>query len=91
MDPSDWRPADSDTFFDQAVAALFDHGRAEFIVSMHLVKTVLAVREEVTSGEAGAAAVPLIAALNRFLGSPLKRRHLRCAARQAMTFVALDG
>ena len=90
-DVSMWRVADSDAFFDRAVASLFDHGCAEYIVSVHLVKTLLAAREEVRGGKAGAAAAPLAAALNRFLDSPLKRKHTRRTARQAMAFVALDA
>ena len=89
-DVSMWRVADSDAFFDRAVASLFDHGCAEYIVSVHLVETLLAAREEVRGGKAGAAAAPLAAALNRFLDSPLKRKHTRRTARQAMA-VALDA
>jgi len=33
----------------------------------------------------------LAAALNRFLLSPLKRRHALRSARQALAFVALEG
>ena len=90
-DVSMWRVADSDAFFDRAVASLFDHGCAEYIVSVHLVKTLLAAREEVQSGAAGEATGPIVAALNRFLDSPLKRKHTRRTARQAMAFVALDA
>ena len=55
------------------------------------MKTLLAAREEIASGQAGDAAAPILAALNRLLDSPLKRKHTRRTARQAMAFVALDA
>ena len=86
-----WRVADARAFFDRAVAGLFDHGREEYIVSAHLLKTTLAAREEVLAGGANGAAPLVTAALNRFLNSPLKRKHVRRAAHQARAFVALAG
>ncbi len=91
LDGSMWRVEDTEPFFEAAVAALFDHGRAEYIVSVHVVKTLLAAREEVQNGDADEASVAIVAALNRFLNSPLKRKHTRRTARQAMAFVALDA
>ncbi len=55
------------------------------------MKTLLAAREEVVSGAAGEAARDVVAALNRLLNSPLKRKHARRTVHQAMAFVALDG
>ena len=90
-DGARWRVDDHDRFFTDAVEGLFDHGRDEYIVSVHLAKTLLAAREEVSSGAAGPGADEIVAALNRFLHAPLKRRHLRRSARQAMAVVELDG
>ena len=87
----DWRVTDVDAFFDASVEGLFDHGRDEYIVSIHFVKTLLAARAEVRSGAAGEAARDVVAALNRLLNSPLKRKHARRTVHQAMAFVALDG
>ncbi len=87
----DWRVTDVDAFFDASVDSLFDHGRDEYIVSIHFVKTLLAARDEVVSGAAGEAAANVVAALNRLLNSPLKRKHARRTVHQAMAFVALDG
>ena len=58
---------------------------------MHLLKTVLAVRSELRAGHPEDVRELLAAALNRFLHSPLKRKHARRTAVQAMKFVALDG
>ncbi|MCH7931816.1 MAG: Rieske (2Fe-2S) protein [Proteobacteria bacterium] len=91
LDGERWRIDDTGAFFAAAVEALFDHGRDEYIVSVHFVKTLLAAREEVRSGAAGEHAGAIAAALNRFLHSPLKRKHALRTARQAIDFVKLDG
>ena len=91
LDGARWQVEDAGIFIDEAVEALFEHGQAEYIVSVHFLKTLLAAREEIGSGAAGEAAAPLAAALNRFMNSPLKRKHTRRTAQQAMAFVALDG
>ena len=85
-----WRVDDRAAFFETAVHNLFDHAKEEFIVSVHLLKTVLAARDEATAATSEAAAL-IAAAMNRFLSSPLKRKHVRRTARQALDFVALDG
>ncbi len=89
LDVGEWRVEDPSAFFEATASGIFDHGRNEDIVSVHLLKTTLAARAE-AAANAGAAPI-LAAALNRFLNSPLKRRHVRRAARQAMSFVTLDA
>jgi nitrite reductase/ring-hydroxylating ferredoxin subunit len=91
LDDDQWLIEDPISFFEGAVQSLFDHGRDEYIVSVHYLKTLLAAREELRADPAGAAARPLLAALNRLLNSTLKRKHTRRTAHQAMKFVALDG
>ena len=49
-DAEEWRVKDVGAFVDEAVEGLFDHGAGEFIVSVHLLKTVMAAREEVACG-----------------------------------------
>ena len=70
-----------------AVELVFDHGQGEYIVSVHLLKTTLAVCEEVTLLERSEKLL-LIAALKRFLSSPVKRRFSRRTAYQSLRFVA---
>ena len=91
LDGGRWRVNDVEGFFDSGIEMLFDHGKDEYIVSVHYVKTLLAAREEVTSGAAGEAEGPLVASLNRLVNAPLKRKHARRTAHQAIEFVALDG
>ena len=86
-----WRVDDSGAFLAGAVEGLYDHGMGEFIVSVHLLKTVLAVREELSADPPDEVADLLAAGLNRFLSSRLKRRQVRRSVYQAMKFVAYDG
>ncbi|MDX2314854.1 MAG: hypothetical protein QNL90_12380, partial [Gammaproteobacteria bacterium] len=90
-DLESWRVDDVDAFFAHAVAELHDHNCTEFIVSAHLIKTVLAARIEAQEHGSTDLATYLAAAINRFLGSPLKRKQARRTAHQAMKFVAMDG
>jgi hypothetical protein len=54
---------------------------------VHLLKTALAVREEIGGLEAADAGI-LAAALKRFFESPIKRRQARRVAYQSLQFVA---
>jgi hypothetical protein len=54
-----------------------------------LLKTALAVREEIASLDASDAKL-LVAALTRFFESPLKRRQARRIAHQSLQFVARE-
>ena len=68
---------------------VLDHGQAEHIVSVHLLKTALAVREEIAILEAVDANI-LLAAVSRFFDSPLKRRQARRTAYQSLQFVSRE-
>ena len=90
-DGTSWRVEDADAFLTSAVEGLYDHGSGEFIVSVHLLKTVLAVREELRAEPPAEVGDALAAGLNRFLNARLKRRQVRRSVYQAMKFVAYDG
>ena len=90
-DLDSWRVPDIDDFFTRTVADLHNHNCDEFIVSAHLVKTVLAARTEIQAGAPAEVAQYLAASINRFLNSPLRRKQALRTAHQAMKFVALDG
>jgi nitrite reductase/ring-hydroxylating ferredoxin subunit len=85
----DWRVADEAEFMRAAIEGLFDHGQQENIVAVHLLKTTLAVRDELADGLPEETRVVLLAGLNRFLHSPLPRRHIRRTVKQAMALAAL--
>ena len=86
QDVARWRVDDPLVFFGTATERLYDHGVGEFIVSAHLLKTTLAARAEAAATPENAAG--LAAAVNRFLNTPLKRRHALRTAGQMRGFVA---
>jgi nitrite reductase/ring-hydroxylating ferredoxin subunit len=89
IDVSFWPVSDPDTFFATVHERLLDHGLRDPIFSAHLVKTTLAVAEELPLASASCRAA-LLAGLNRFLHSPLKQQHVRRLARQAIALVQRD-
>lgn len=91
IDVTAWHVAVREAFFTDTIETLFDHGEPEPIIAVHLLKTTLAAREEAARVQTPATADLICAALNRFLHSPMKRKHVRRTVRQATEFVALDG
>ncbi|MEM7226886.1 MAG: Rieske 2Fe-2S domain-containing protein [Pseudomonadota bacterium] len=86
-----WQVGDPAAFLAERFAALLDHGNPEYIVSCHLVKELTAVQAELAAKPGAPWAPTLLAAVKRFLDSPLKRKHSQRAASQALAFVALEG
>jgi hypothetical protein len=86
----DWQVPDKSQFFVEATARMLDHGESEYIASVHLLKTIQAVQRLSASTEAGPAGDIALAALNRLLTSPLRRKMVRRTARQAMRFIRQD-
>ena len=90
VDADDWMVSDRDAFFAEAEGRLLDHGQDRYIVSVHLLKTASSVRNLLASGETGRSGELALAALNRLLHSPVRRKMVRRTARQAMRFVEVD-
>ena len=90
-DNQPWSVTDRQAFYADSIDRILDHGCGEYIVSVHLLKTFMAARAEAEADPDDEAAPLLLASVNRFLNAPLKRRHGRRTARQAIDFVALDG
>ncbi|WP_420345770.1 Rieske (2Fe-2S) protein [Pelagibius sp.] len=86
-----WRVDDPDAFFEREMRALFDHAQPEYIVSVHLVKLLSAAKEEITADPAAPWVSDMLAAVNRFLHEPLKRKHAKRTAQQALGFVAAES
>ncbi len=68
------------------VQKVLDHGQDEHIVSVHWLKTLLAVREEIKDLNPQQGQI-LFAAVNRYINSPLRRRQTRRTAYQSIKFV----
>lgn len=90
FDIESWRVPDAVTFVCHNVENLLDHGQFEYIVASHQVKLTMAIQDELAAGPEPKVGETLVAGLNRFLKSPLKRRHSLRTARQAMAFVASE-
>ena len=86
-----WHVGDRDEFFDRQFAALLDHGEFRHIVACHRLKVLAAAREEISQRPDAPWAEVLLAAVNRYLNSPIKNKHLRRTARQSLAFVAAEG
>ena len=84
-----WRADDPESQLQSLIERVLDHGEAEHIVSVHLLKTALAVRTEIADLDRADAQL-LVAALTRFIESPLKRRQARRTAHQSLQFVARE-
>ncbi len=84
-----WEVTDTDSFFSETREMLLDHGIRQPIFSAHLVKTTQAVEEELAVASETCRRY-LLASLNRFLHSPIKQKHVRRFARQAIALVSRD-
>lgn len=80
---------DRDSFFTTVHEQLLDHGLRDPIFSAHLLKTTIAIEEELTIASESCGET-MLSALNRFLNSPLKQKHTRRLARQAIALVSRD-
>ena len=89
LDLESWKADDLEGRLNQLLERVLDHGQAEHIVSVHLLKTALAVRDEINNLEPEDAEI-LVAGLTRFFESPLKRRQARRTAYQSLKFVAKE-
>ena len=89
IERAEWQVTDVTGYLQQVREKLLDHGMRDPIISAHLLKTTMAV-ERLSSDCQPDTAVWLLAALRRFLESPLKQKHIRRLARQAIDLVGRD-
>lgn len=89
LDTTRWQVDDEAKFFADLDDRLLDHGQRDPIFSAHFVKTTLAIREELPHASNECRSV-LLAGLHRFHASPIKQKHARRLARQALELVQRD-
>jgi nitrite reductase/ring-hydroxylating ferredoxin subunit len=85
-----WAVADPQAFDAQCAARVLDHGLAQYIFPVHLLKTWVAVRDQIALGVAEETAAAMRAAVNRLFAARFKQRHLLRTAQQAAAFVARE-
>jgi nitrite reductase/ring-hydroxylating ferredoxin subunit len=91
LDAAPWRVEDPKAFFQVAGRRRLDHGQFEYIVACHQLKLMTAARDEWTAAPDAPWVPDLLAAVKRFLETPIKRKHTLRTARQSLDFVALGG
>lgn len=91
QDMSRWEVDHAEPFLEDALDAMLDHGEPLYIFPAHTLKLATAIREELAlKPDANWKGVAL-AALNRFVNEPMKRKHMRRVVTQASNFVELEG
>ena len=84
-----WAVRNVEQFFSETHEIILDSGIRPPIFVAHYLKTTLAVQAELPSAPKRTQAV-LLAALNRFVHSPIKQKHSRRLANQAIALVKRD-
>lgn len=91
IDEGHWQVEEPKAFIDSALKGMLDHGQQEYIVSIHYVKLLTAVKAEIAAAAEAPWVPTLLAALNRFMHEDFKRKHSLRTAHQALGFVAAEG
>ena len=91
QDVSTWEVDDPESFLGQELPRLFDHGVPEPIIACHRLKVLFALEDELAAAPDAPWASVMCAAVNRYLNTPMKRRHSLRLARQARAFAAREG
>lgn len=88
--PEAWAIDMPERFYSDVLDGLLDHGEFEYIVSAHKLKLTVALAEEAAERPEAPWHGLAAAALDRFLHSPLKRKHALRTARQSIDFVRAE-
>jgi nitrite reductase/ring-hydroxylating ferredoxin subunit len=91
IDVSAWEIDEPEAFIALEMAGLFDHGLIEPIIACHRLKMLFALEDELLAAPAAPWAATMCAAVNRYLNTPIKRRHSLRTAAQAIDFVANEA
>lgn len=86
---SEWQIS-LNNFKDKSKDIILDHGLGLPIFSAHILKTSLATIEEAEYLANSEVAAYMLAAMNRFLSSPLKQKHVRRTVHQSIGLVSKD-
>jgi nitrite reductase/ring-hydroxylating ferredoxin subunit len=91
LDPAPWRVEDIGEFIGDGLAGLYDHGIPEPIIACHRLKVLIALEDEQRARPDAPWLGDMAAAVNRYLATPMKRRHGLRTARQARDFISREA
>jgi nitrite reductase/ring-hydroxylating ferredoxin subunit len=91
QDTSRWRVNDRDAFIVREMNALYDHGIPEPIIACHRLKVTFALEDELAAAPDAPWAGTMLAAVNRYLNTPIKRHHGLRTAAQALDFISKES
>ncbi|MBS1255145.1 MAG: Alkene monooxygenase system, ferredoxin component [Deltaproteobacteria bacterium] len=89
LDLTEWSVENPESFFLEEFSCLFDHGQSEYIVACHFVKTLTSVNEEFRAFPDAPWVPILLTAMNRFLNSPIKGKHVLRIALQSLSMASM--
>ena len=90
-DASRWEVKDRGEFLAREQTALYDHAIVEPIIACHHLKVLFALEDELAAAPEAPWADEMLAAVNRYLSTPMKRHHGLRTAAQALDFVAKES
>ena len=91
VNKEEWIPISQSDFKSHVKKTILDHGIHPPVFSAHILKTSLAVLEEAEVKELSKMTREILyAGLNRFMNSPIKQKHIRRMAYQAIALVSKD-
>lgn len=90
-DVSRWSVNDRSSFLSHEMHGLYDHGIPEPIIACHRLKVLFALEDELNAAPDAPWADDMLAAVNRYLHTPMKRHHGLRTASQALDFAAKEG
>ncbi len=91
QDIEQWGVSDRRDFLSRQMHALYDHGIPEPIIACHRLKVLFALEDELNAAPDAPWADDMLAAVSRYVHTPMKRHHGLRTASQALDFVAKEG
>ncbi len=91
QDTAQWQSGVNDALIDDVLTGMLDHGEPLYIYPAHTLKLATALKEELALNPTAPWKPVALAALNRFVNEPMKKKHVRRAVKQASRFVELEG
>lgn len=90
LQEEDFFVKDLNKFIEDFYEKITDHGITSPIFPAHLLKTFIAVMEEVKHSKNEVTQKYLLASINRFLNSPIKQKHMKRTIKQSIELVSRD-